>query len=67
MGPARSGKSILATRVALAAAERGEKATVYAFEESLGTLINRSAGLGMDLQTQVASGTWLFVPSILWS
>ena len=28
MGPAGSGKSILATRVALAAAERGEKATV---------------------------------------
>jgi len=56
MGPARSGKSILATRVALAAAERGEKATVYAFEESLDTLINRSAGLGMDLQTQLASG-----------
>ena len=38
MGPAGSGKSILATRVALAAAERGEKATVYAFEESLATL-----------------------------
>ena len=56
MGPAGSGKSILATRVALAAAERGEKATVYAFEESLATLINRSAGLGMDLQTHLASG-----------
>jgi circadian clock protein KaiC len=56
MGPAGSGKSILATRVALAAAERGEKVTVYAFEESLATLINRSAGLGMDLQTQLASG-----------
>ena len=56
MGPAGSGKSILATRVALAAAERGEKATVYAFEESLPTLINRSAGLGMDLQTHLTSG-----------
>ena len=56
MGPAGSGKSILATRVALAAAERGEKATVYAFEETLDTLINRSAGLGMDLQTQLANG-----------
>ena len=55
MGPAGSGKSILATRVALAAAERGKKATVYAFEESLSTLINRSAGLGMDLQTHLAS------------
>src|SRR4030088_609546 len=38
MGPAGSGKSILATRVALAAAERGEMATVYAFEENLDTL-----------------------------
>ncbi len=56
MGPAGSGKSILATRVALAAAERGEKAAVYAFEETLDTLINRSAGLGMDLQTQLANG-----------
>ena len=64
MGPAGSGKSILAARVALAAAERSEKATVYAFEESLGTLTNHSAGI---CRRSWRVDTWLFALSILWS
>ncbi len=50
MGPAGSGKSSLATQVAMAAAERGERSGMYLFDERLPTLLERSAGLGMDLR-----------------
>ena len=56
MGPAGSGKSTIACSYALAAAERGEHATVFTFDESLGTLLARSRGLGMDLEPQVRAG-----------
>jgi circadian clock protein KaiC len=56
MGPAGSGKSALSSQYALAAARRGEPAAVFAFDESLGTLLARAAGMGMDLQAHVASG-----------
>lgn len=50
VGPAGSGKSSLATRFALTAAQRGEKSAFFIFDESVHTLVNRSAGLGMDLR-----------------
>src|SRR5687767_8566452 len=50
MGPAGSGKSTIATQYAVAAAERGERSVLFAFEESVATLIMRSQGLGIDLQ-----------------
>lgn len=56
MGPAGSGKSSLAIQYAVAAAERGEHAIVYTFDESLTTLLSRMAGLGIDLATHVDSG-----------
>jgi len=49
MGPAGSGKSTLATHYAAAAAARGEKAVLFAFEESELTLRTRAAALGIDL------------------
>lgn len=49
LGPPGTGKSALATRWALAAAERGERAAVYCFDESIATLTKRSTSLGMDL------------------
>jgi circadian clock protein KaiC len=49
LGPPGTGKSALATQWALAAANRGERAAIYAFDESINTLERRSASLGMDL------------------
>ena len=48
-----SGKSSLATQFAVAAAALGENAALFAFDESISTLVIRSAGLGMDLQKHV--------------
>lgn len=56
MGPAGSGKSSLALQYAVAAAERGEHAIVYTFDESLTTMLVRMAGLGVDLKPHIASG-----------
>lgn len=50
MGPSGAGKSSVATRFALAAAARGEKAAMYIFDERPATLFARSAGLNMDLR-----------------
>jgi circadian clock protein KaiC len=56
MGPAGSGKSTLATQYAVAAAESGGKAAMYIFDERLNTIIERSAGLGLDLRAHLATG-----------
>jgi circadian clock protein KaiC len=59
MGPAGSGKSSLATQVALAALRRGEKAAMYLFDERVPILLARSLGLGMDLRPYLARGQLL--------
>ncbi|HEY2588548.1 MAG TPA: ATPase domain-containing protein [Tepidisphaeraceae bacterium] len=56
MGPAGSGKSSVAVQYACAAAARGERAALFAFDESRGTLLTRSAAMGMDLQSQIDAG-----------
>jgi len=56
VGPAGAGKSSLSTQYALAALERGETAAIYTFDESRSTLIERSKGLGMNLEPHFASG-----------
>jgi circadian clock protein KaiC len=56
MGPAGSGKSALATQYAVAAAERGERAAMFIFEESISSLLNRSKALGMNLEKHMESG-----------
>jgi circadian clock protein KaiC len=56
MGPAGAGKSTLAAVYLRAAAERGEQAAAYVFEESPDTLLDRTAALGMDLRPHVSSG-----------
>jgi circadian clock protein KaiC len=50
MGPAGSGKSTIATQYAVAAAERGEHAVIYTFDESVATLTSRADGLGIALR-----------------
>jgi len=56
MGPAGGGKSALATQYVVAAAERGEKAAFFTFDESLTTLFNRSDAIGFGLSDLVAAG-----------
>ena len=57
LGPAGVGKSTVALKFALSAAERGERSVVYNFDESLAMLRTRAAGLGMDLAAHEAAGT----------
>lgn len=56
MGPAGSGKSALAHQYAVAAAERGENASLFTFDEGLGTVYARAASLGLDLEKHVKAG-----------
>lgn len=56
MGPAGTGKSALATQYAVAAAERGEHASMFIFEESVSSLLHRAEGLGMPLRQYVEKG-----------
>jgi circadian clock protein KaiC len=49
LGPAGSGKSTVALQYARAAAGRGERAVVFTFDERVDTILERTAGLGMDL------------------
>lgn len=56
MGPAGAGKSTLATQFAVAAAERGERAAFFIFDESRRSLLNRSKALGMDLAGPLEKG-----------
>ncbi len=56
VGPAGSGKSTIAAQFASAAADRGEHAAIFAFDESVHTLRVRSAGLGMSLNKHLESG-----------
>ncbi len=56
-GPAGTGKSAIATQVAVAAAQRGEAASVFLFEERIGTWLQRGRQLGMKLDEQLAKGS----------
>lgn len=53
LGPSGTGKSSIATQYAVSAAQRGQQAVIYTFEERLSTLFARAAGLGIGLQEQV--------------
>jgi circadian clock protein KaiC len=55
-GPAGSGKSSIALRYALAACEREENATIYEFDERIGTLISRARGMGDDPGAMMEAG-----------
>lgn len=56
MGPAGCGKSSVAARYTSAAAERGEAAAIFTFDETLTTFLHRSAGLGIDIKRQLDDG-----------
>jgi circadian clock protein KaiC len=56
-GPSGSGKSCLAGCYLYAAAEAGQHATAFIFEESRQTFLDRMAGIGMDLSGHVNKET----------
>jgi len=50
LGPAGTGKSLLALTFVASAVGRGERAAMFVFDEELGLLIERAKALGIDLQ-----------------
>lgn len=56
IGPAGAGKSALATQAAASAALRGERVVFYMFDEGIDTFRRRAAGLGVDIESHLASG-----------
>jgi circadian clock protein KaiC len=59
-GPSGSGKSTLVLQYVWAAAERGEHCVLYEFDERVGTLLTRSAKIGLDLQSHIETGLVTF-------
>ena len=57
LGPAGTGKSLVALTFVVAAARRGERAAMFVFDEELGLLFARALGLGIDLQAMVDADT----------
>ncbi len=57
IGPSGSGKSTLAMIFAHAAARRGDRAIVYAFDEVLRTAQDRAEGLGLNVREEIAKGS----------
>jgi len=56
LGPAGTGKSLLAIQFAMSAIKRGEKASLFIFDEELGLLIDRTKAFGIDIEGLMASG-----------
>jgi circadian clock protein KaiC len=57
LGPAGTGKSLLALTFIQAAANRGEKAAMFVFDEERDQLIHRTKQLGLDLDAMIADGS----------
>jgi len=57
LGPAGVGKSAIGTQYAVAAAQRGEKASIFLFDESVDTYCLRARGLGCSVDPHVGSNT----------
>ena len=56
LGPAGSGKSTIAIQYAVAAAERGDHACIFSFDESLRTLETRTLALGIRFKEGIHAG-----------
>jgi len=63
LGPAGTGKSLIAIVFVVAAIARGEKAALFVFDEELGLLFARMKGLGIDVAAMQASGS-LFIDQV---
>jgi circadian clock protein KaiC len=56
LGPAGTGKSLLALTFVVGAIKRGERAAMFVFDEEMGLLFERAKGLGIYLQDMVDGG-----------
>ena len=56
LGPAGTGKSLVAAQVSAAAARRGESIAFYLFDEGLDTFLRGTAGIGIDLRDHIDAG-----------
>jgi circadian clock protein KaiC len=56
VGPAGSGKSSLAALYAFRAAENGESAAIFTFDEGIETLLTRTRALNIDLAPHIEAG-----------
>lgn len=55
-GPPGTGKSTLAAQFVFAAINRGDKAAMFIFEESINILLNRTAAIGIELSGPLKNG-----------
>ena len=56
LGPAGSGKTLLALHFAVHAAATGSNAALFAFDEGIATVLAGTAGIGLDLAAHVKAG-----------
>lgn len=56
VGPAGAGKSTFATQFVTAAIQRGERAAIFLFEESVSNMLHRSDGLNLPIREAMESG-----------
>ena len=56
LGPAGSGKTLIASHFAVAAARAGEAAAMFLFDEGRGTLLAGTAAIGLPLDAEIAAG-----------
>ncbi|MFP3546570.1 ATPase domain-containing protein [Rhizobium sp. SIMBA_035] len=56
-GPAGAGKTTVALQYLDAACRRGERCTIYEFDERIGTLLTRAQAFGLELHTWISNGT----------
>ena len=59
LGPAGTGKSLLALNFVVGAVNRGETAAMFVFDEELGLLFERAKGLDVDMEAMANSGKLL--------
>jgi circadian clock protein KaiC len=56
VGAAGTGKSTIASQFCTAAAERGQTAAIFCFDETIATLVERSEGLGISIRRHIDAG-----------
>ena len=59
LGPSGAGKSTVSIRYLYAALQRGESVSMFAFDESVATMLYRMDSLGLRLQPYIDSGKFL--------
>jgi circadian clock protein KaiC len=59
LGPAGTGKSLLALYFAISAIKRGERAALFIFDEEVGLLLDRTKALGFDIEALQKDGSLL--------